>query len=483
MRNKLTAILLSVLMIIAAFTIPGCKLTEDETDPGYTSAPEVSELAESTDVPDAAVTEDIEIEPTEEVIYTPWPENVEYDASSIVMRCNSVEMNMYDFGQGFYSSQYLQYLMYGMISADQYCNMVVDDLSTVLYLVNEAKQNGAELSEDEIVEIDTLIDNHVEKVIQSYVDQVEEGVEDREAEGMKNFEKDLAEDGLTVDSFITLAKNNLRLHKLAEEYYNTLAETVRASDDEVMKYVADNKAEAESLTIADFVDRMDTFINGGGAFPLYIVDDCFSVNHIYLAYETESSEEEITYLTESRSADEAAVEAALPELQDFAAFMEYADEKGDDPGMEPDSPYRKYGYIIHPDLVDDYFGGFVYAAMNLHNGSWSAPVDAGAENTPAPDPELKFFTLKDGERVVKVCTESGVHYIIVNKEYKRGDTQYEIGDDIWESWRTAASETSLNELYENLSAEWKQKYTVEVDYATIRDKYSVSEDDLESDND
>ena len=475
-KQSYAIIAILMAMILAVFTIGGCKLTDESEAPNNTSAPVSTDAAAPTQNDDPNVTD--EPDATDEPNYTPWPENVTYTGSSVVMRCDDVELNMYDFGQGFYNSQYIQYYMYGMMQPDQYCSMVIDELSTLIYLVSEAKANGLELTEDELIEIDSTIDEHVVQLLKSYEEQVADDVADKAAQAKADFESDLAEDDLDFDSFITLAKNNLKLHTLAEKYYNTLLESVKASDDEVTAYIRDNIDAAKELSMLDFSDQMNAYFEGSGPYPLYIIDDCFSVNHIYLAFET--SEDGTEYLTESRKEDEAAVEAKLPELEDFNAFMEYEKTIGEDPGMDEGSPYVENGYLIHPDLIDSYFTGFVYAAMNLHEGVWRAPVDA--QSTPAPDQELTYFELKDGEKVVKVCTESGVHYIIVNKEYKRGDVEYEIGDEIWESWRTAASEEAMNGLYEQLINEWHEKYTIDVDRATIMAKYNSAQNDPEEDS-
>ena len=461
---RLLAALLAVILI--AGSLPGCKLTDDETeDPDVTSAPNDDPIALVTDTP----------EPTDIPVGTPWPGNLEYDGSTVVMRCGDVELNMYDYGQGFYSSQYLQYYMYGMMSSEQYYNMIIDELSTLIYLVSEAKANGMELTESEIVEVDTTIDQHLEQVLKSYADSIEDPDADKEAEGRKQFEQDLADDGLTFDMFVSLAKNNLRLHKLAEKYYDQIIESVKVSDDEVRSYVDENIESAKSVSVLEFVDQMNAYCESGSAYPLYVPDDCFSVNHIYLAFDTDiDSNGDYVYLTDSRKDDEAAVEAKLPELENFDAFMEYEKEVGEDPGMDEDSPYLKSGYLIHPDLLDSYFEGFVYAAMNLHDGSWM-PSASSDQTTPTSFPVLSYFSLKDGERVVKVCTESGVHYIIVNKEFHKGAVEYSIGDEIWESWRTAASEENVNALYDRLLEEWNGKYVIEVDRATIKSKYAPND--------
>lgn len=464
-KIKITAALMG---FVLAFGLTGCRLTPEANVPADETAP-----AEVTAAPEVSEQPDITYEPEA----TAWPGNEQADGKSVIMRCGDTEFMLYDFGQAFYSSQYLQYYMYGMVTPDQYCDMVIDELKGLMYMVAAAKDAGIELTQDEIDEIDSNIADYVEQVKVSYRDYVEEGVDDVEAAALAMLEEDLAQDGLDLDSFVVLAANNLRIHKIAEKYYETLQESVSVSDDDVRTYLDEKLETAPDESVSDFVADMNGYYEGSAPYPVYIVDDCFSVNHIYMGFESSTDDEgNIVYDTESRAEDEAEVEAKIEEAADYDAFMELETVYGEDPGMDSET-YRENGYIIHGDLVNDYFAGFVYAAMNLHEGEWSVPVDGGASDEPAPaEPELAFFTLKDGTRVVKVCTESGVHYIIVNKEYKRGPVKYTVGDEIWESWRDAATETRMSDLYDTLSEEWRGKYSIDTDVFTIKAHYPPADD-------
>ena len=444
------AILLALLM--AVIGIGGCKLTPD-------SQPE------STG------------DPSEEPVSTPWPENAdaELTGAAVIMRCKDVECTLYDYGQAMYSSQSLQYYMYGMITTEAFFNNVTDELKSLVLLVCAAKDSGMELGEAELLEVDKTISDHLENVLKSYEERVEEGAADKRAAAKELLEQDLEQDGLNYDLFVRLATENIRMHELADKYFKSLADSVKVSDDEVRKYLDEKLKTAADESVSDFVADMTGFFDGNAPYPVYIVDDCFSVNHIYLSYEFDSSGD--NYDEESRLEDEAKIEAALPELADYEAFMELETEYGDDPGMDNEN-YREYGYVIHPDLINDYFEGFVFAAMNLHEGSWHAPHDPSAtpSTVGATEPILKYFTLKDGTKIVKVRTESGVHYLIVNKEYKRGPVEYTIGDEKWESWRNDASNDAMNELYKQLSEEWNNIYTIETDMATIFKMYAPEEE-------
>lgn len=441
-KTLIAAALAAAVILISALT--GCKLTPDE--PPQVIQPSPSPAADIAELP----------------------------GTYVVMRCRDVEMTLYDFGQAFYNSQYFQYYMYGMIQPSQYCDLVVQELSTLVYAINAAADKGIELSDEELAEIDSTIQDHLSQVLDNYETKVEGEVEDKRAEAKKLFEADLAQDGLTFDDFIKLATNNLIMMKLAEKYYKSISDDVEVTDDEITAYVSERIEEAKTVSMSDFVSDMSAYFEGTGPCPVYIPDDCFSVNHIYIAYGMLPEEDGGDYDTESRLDTEAEIEARLPELAGFDEFMELETEYGEDPGM--DEVYRDCGYLIHPDLVDDYFEGFVYAAMNLHDGSWTTPPKEGSSEEPKDDPELKYFALKDGTKVVKVRTESGVHYLILNKEYAKGEMPYTKGDDCWNSWRSSIVDTKLSDVFEQLGEEWEKTYPIEVDIDVIKAKYAPEGD-------
>ena len=65
------------------------------------------------------------------------------------MSSKNVDLTVYDFSQSFYSNQYYQYLMFGLIQPDQYCDMIIDDLSNFMYILNAAYDADVDLTEEE----------------------------------------------------------------------------------------------------------------------------------------------------------------------------------------------------------------------------------------------------------------------------------------------------------------------------------------------
>ncbi|MCR5809664.1 MAG: hypothetical protein K6G56_08945 [Clostridiales bacterium] len=445
------AAVICIMLIISVFG--GCRLN------GSVNVPDDTEKASAEPMPaDTAA-------PTEAVVF---------DGNTIVMTSKHIDITLFDFGQSYYNGKYLQYYMYGLMSADQYCDSVIEEVSSFMRAVNAAIDAGTELNAEEEAELEEEYNAQLDSLIARYSEGLGDEVENKTEEAIKLLSKDLEADGLDYESFTRLAKGNMRYYRIIGKYFDELENGITVSDEDVNKYIED-EAEAESaMTMSDFNQIYMGYCSGQGPSPVCFIKDCFSVNHIYLAYTVDTDDDgSETYDKESCAEDEAKIEAALPNTADFAAFMELVSEYGDDPGME-EGAFAKNGYLIHADLLDDYYDGFVYAAMNLHEGEWTIDVDPDSSAQPYI-PELTYFTLLDGTKVVKFSSEFGVHYLIVNKEYKTGNVDYTVGDEVWKSWVSAVKTNRLKDLSAELEEQWKTEYAVETDTATIKAKFVPSE--------
>lgn len=438
---RIAACLLALIMAAAVFS--SCKLTEDE--------------------------------PEEEVHETAAPVDLTgVDGKTIVMSSKNVNMTMYDFGQEFYGSQYYAYFMYGMMDADQYVDAIVDELSNFMLILNAAEDAGVKLTAEEEQAIDDEIETQLEEVMLRYEANVSDDVEDKRAEARRLIEEDLAADGIDFDTFLELAKINMREYKIADKYYTQLMNEVDVTESDILSYIEEQKSAEESAKMTDFVDKFNTFLEGQGPSPIIVPDDCFSVCHIFLKFDTETDEEGYaSYLTDSRAEDEAKLESIFAETAGLEEFMKLEEEYGEDPGMDNEG-IRANGYVIHPDLVDSYYPGFVYASMNLKQRGWKPAVDLETGEN-AELPEIQMFELKDGTEVVKVKTEPGVHYIVINKEFDKGIIPYEQGDAMWDSWLNSIRQERLASVYEELNASWKEAYPIDVKLDIIKAKYLSAE--------
>ncbi|MBO4848720.1 MAG: hypothetical protein J5586_06165 [Clostridia bacterium] len=436
-KKRIAALMLAALLVSGLFT--ACRL--DGKDPEVTAAP----TAHAQEDPPAV--------------------------STVVMRSKNVDLTLYDFGQGFYNSQYFQYYMYGLIDPGQFCDAVVEELSGLMYALNAAIDDGMKLTQEETDEISEMFSDQLEELLDRYETEVPEDAADRRAAAKALLEEDLAEDGIDFEQFIELAENNMKLYKLVTKFYEKLESNIDVQEDEIRDYIAEQLESTAEASMSDIAQLYSAFSEGSGAYPVSFSDDCFSVDHIYLELEAQADEEgNVEYIKDSRAADEARIEELLPTLADYDAFMALEEELGEDPGMDI-AGYRENGYLMHPDLENDYFDGFVYAAMNLRLGEWHSPRETSEEDPYTP-PEIEFFTLLDGTRVVKVFTDSGIHYIIVNKEIKKGPVEYSVGDEHWNSWKSVVVSEKLGELNKELMASWKETYEIETDIYSIKLKYA-----------
>ena len=439
---RLTALMLALIMTVAVFG--ACKLTDNGSDPNKTDDPLKPEKTQ------AALPTDL-------------------DGTKVIMSSKHVDMTLFDFGQSYYNSQYYMYYMYGMMTSEQFVDAVIDEMSGFMRILNAAMDEGVELDEEELANVDSTIDTQLEQVLDNYENNVPEGVEDVRAEARKLLEADLASDGISFDDYIALAKQNFRWNLLANKYYNSILDSIEIGDDEINAYILENLEVEKDAPMTDFVDKYTSFVEGSGASPIYVPQDCFTVNHIFMSFETETDEEgNTTYLTDSRAEDEARLEALFPDTESFEEFMLLEEEFGEDPGMDS-GEFRESGYLIHPDLIDSYYEGFVVAAMNLIEEGWRPTVDI-QDGQEVKIPEVWMFTLKDGTRIVKVYTDPGVHYLILNQQIKEGKVEYTVGDKRWESWHDALASIKVEDTYKELDNGWAEKFPIEVDEATIKAK-------------
>lgn len=423
-KNVFRLLIIALAVILASSLFASCKLTEDEEEP--------------------------EVLP----------------GLTVVMTSKNVDITLYDFGQSYRSNDYYQYVTYGLIGAEDYCNYVIEDLSTFMYILNAAYDDGFELTADEYAEITDSINQQLEQILQGYESQLPEGTEDKRAEAIKLLNEDIVSEGVDYETLVELAIQNLCMYRLADKYYQSISSSVTVTEDDVKAYINELFINQRASSMSEFGANMNAYYSQGSPCPVYIPEDCFSVNHIFLEFNTlDSGDGKTVYDKTSKQEKEALIESLLPDADGFDGFMELVRLHGEDPGMSDDT-YKENGYLIHGDLDKDYFPGFVYAAMNLHDGEWTPAEDAEYEI-----PELTYFTLKDGTRVVKVYSEMGVHYIIINKEYQKGRTEYEIGDAKWLSWETAVNDRKLDERFTELSEIWHQKYEINVDFDTIYKKF------------
>ena len=436
-RVRILGVLLVFLMILSCCLSLGCSLEKKE--------PDVTEGPSMTDEPYRVL------------------------GNPVVLSSKHLDYTLYDFRNAYYSNQYYMYMMYGMISAEDYFNMIIEDASSVIYIYNAAIDAGVELNAEEQKEFDEQVDAQIEAIISQYQNDVDESITDeaqRREEAIKLLNADLERDGLDYDTFIVLSRNNLLMYRITDKYYEKLRDELEVTEDDVTAYVNERLEKSDEVTPTSFKDEFEAYAEGSGAYPVYVPDECFSVDHILLLFEEATDENGgVVYDTESRKDTEAELESKIAQCADYEAFLQLETEYGEDPGMD-DEGYRENGYLMHPDFDNLYFPGFAYAALNLYYGSWTP-----AESATYEIPELEYFTLQDGTKIVKVATEPGVHYIIVNKVFEKGPVSYEIGDNHWQSWKDSVADTMLTDQYEQLLETWKEAFPITDKTAEIKPEF------------
>ena len=75
--------------------------------------------------------------------------------------------------------------------------------------------------------------------------------------------------------------------------------------------------------------------------------------------------------------------------------------------------------------------------------------------------------------MIKFESDDGIHYLILNKVFKRGIISYEQGDDIWNIAYAEAYKIAIDNAFDAKCEEWVEKTKVTYYYKKFRDKYEV----------
>lgn len=369
--------------------------------------------------------------------------NVKLDLNQYLTLYNNTDTN---------SNMYYAYMQYGLINREQYANYMLDELVNYGVQLDQVEKQNITLTEEGEAKLQQDVDDNIREYCDStYASKIDQTITDAEAKYQAELEllkEELNKGKMTFEEYRKNLEESLRKTALVERLHELAVEGVSATGDDVIKYFQDN-AKADT-TVSAFKQAFDGFvIRTSETVPLFmphpekaVEDDpettdkdesreanpygnFFSVYHTLLQFK-KSAGDEVTDLA-SYAADDAefvekmeAFEAVIPTL-DRAGFLEkcFDKETDEDPGMLQPA-YQYFGYIMQEELIDSYYPGFGYAAMKLRFGEdWEPKTeDKDAKEELKPETNkylLKYFTLTDGTKIVKVFTKAGAHYLVLNE--------------------------------------------------------------------
>lgn len=380
----------------------------------------------------------------------------------VILTAGNFQMHDFDFMLAFTSDEYYNYYTYGAQTPEEYFERILETVTDRAVALNYAKKNKIELSESELSDIDKQLEEQFKLVEENYCSQVDESITDEQAiisEAYKLLEKDL---GYDVDSYKSYLKTSMINSAIIEKLRNNIANKIELSESDVKAYISDIMLKYKNTTtFSDFQEKYNLFLGGKDSEPYLVNEDCFTVGQLLLKFEDEDE-------TAAHNTEET-IDKILNQGFTEDRFYELIAEYGQDENMKNDR-YIDWGYLVHDSLTPAYPKGFVYAANNLREEtSHSFNIDAV---------ELVRFTSSDGKRVIKFTSTDGIHYLILNRIFPRGEIKYEEGDDIWNMAYQAAFARMVESEYQKALAEWNEKTKVTYYFDRFRDKYEVSPEEF-----
>lgn len=449
----------------------------------------------------------------------------------VIAKTGQIKLD-FDLYKNFYTSSqnYYLYAQYNLYTAEEYRDMILDQVIAFGVCLDQCRIQGITLNEEEEAELAKEVQKSIDDQLATYASRVDASITDEEAIREAEMELLLAQiesNGFTYDDYVAEIEESLRSNMLLDKLRDSVYAEVSIEDGDVRKYFDENiEDDRESFTdkengISSFYTAWTNFVSGSGHIPFYNPKDVFTVNHLLVEYDenTDSDDPNVDpSFSKAKQVDIDMIEKELNDGIDLERLLELIEQFGDDPGMEDEEGYLKYGYMIHEDLVDRYEEGFGYAAMKLYDENWEpADDDDDADDTAddtaddaddaddtaddaddaddttddttddtdddgdddaddtdtdddddeAAPPELVFFELNDGKKVVRVETELGYHYIYINRTLDSGDLEFEDKDEVWESIYDFVLDEAKSEEYEERYKVWESETKITIKRSLI----------------
>lgn len=388
------------------------------------------------------------------------------NANPVIMKVNDLEITKFDFHMRYLANESYYEFMYGAINAKTYFDIVMEDVTEFAVAVNHAKETGRTLSADVIIGIENDVERQCEYVYNQYLERIDETITGEEEIRAAVYDLYQQEMGYTLDDYRGYLYNYIYNNTLLREFRDSIVVDVTPGQDEIIAYI-NHQVIASSMTdFATFANGYDLFLKGEGGVPYFVPRNCFTVNTLFIAFDSETDDDGNTTYDDTAALETAQeIDKLIRDGISSARFEDMIAEMGDDELMKNDD-CRDWGYLINESLIRRYETGFVYAAMNLKNGKW-LPKDQNINDMP----ELTKFKTNDNHNLIKVRTESGIHYLIINRVFLKGEMPYQIGDALWNFAYDGAYEAMCDIEYDNQYETWLGSAKITYYYERFQAEY------------
>lgn len=358
----------------------------------------------------------------------------------------------------------------GSIDGEEYFNLIVSELTELAVTAEAARRNGLTLSDEERRLIDANASWYFDSLLFSYYPTPGPepiGGDEKRRHALNALNEHLSKSGYTSDDYVDYYSKRHEYKLLSEKFYDFVTDNITLNAAAIEAFIASRAQEQASMSMADFDDAYAGFVKGVANLPLYSPEDCFSVNYIFVEHSDELQQPgKVAYNPTASASSEDILDLILSEGVSKARFNELIGEFGSGADMNSEAGIE-WGVIIHPDTLKKYPSEFGYAAMNLSQPDWT-PDAAQNDGTL---PELSFFTLTNGEKVVKVSSEAGVYYITANRSFKKGPLEYEYGGDVWNAAYDAAYDVECEAAFDRAYEEALKQTELEIFYDRFKSEY------------
>lgn len=315
----------------------------------------------------------------------------------VVAKVGSVKVNLSQY-YSLYSSYaaYAPYMGYDTSTPEglmDFQDWVLEQTISNAVLIYEAKEQGIELTEEDMQEAQKDADEAFASALKQYETMIPSSITDeieKQNAELELFTEDLKTTGYTVESYKAQLLENAIDNMRAEKLIENVKAGASVTDEEVEKHYSDKLAEQKKNyeeTPAKYYEDYTYYLNygveSGYLKPNYIPEGYIRVKHIYIPYASEDDKTTDTEGTSTKKTEQEArdlietIQGKLAEGADFDALIE---EYGEDTGMETE-PFKTEGYLVHESIIDKYFEGWAEAALALSEvGDYSEPFDTTDSN-------------------------------------------------------------------------------------------------------
>ena len=375
------------------------------------------------------------------------------EMNPVVLKLGDLKLTKYYFDSLYGTNKNYYYMSQGALSMEEYFNLVTDEMERYAVTLKAAREKGFTFTAEEEAEIAADAESQWEHIKGVFMEKIDSSLTDPD-EIAKAFEdRFVLETGYSSELYRSCLNDALHDRMLIKKLMVSMTEGVEPTEQDVRNQI-DLLINAESQSgFASFAAKFRSYAAGEGDPFFFVPEECFAVVQ-YLVNDGPDAESEIERV-------DALLESSFSS-EDFIDLV--ASESNDDKTML-DEKARRLGYLVHDSLIDDYTTEF-FCAANVANGRKVIP---GIQ--PGVITDYEVFRTVNGKIIVKIADEGCTRYLMVIKNYRKGNVSYTSGDDIWNMGYANAKDKVRQDRFDDAVEEWYQAALKGKDFKWYFDRF------------